>query len=263
MALVAHELKSPATLIAGSLEGLDHYLERLREFVQVAGKFAPEHPELARLYDDLRAAQVLDNAGTLLSICGQGASRIERMIGQLRGYAQRRQAQAAAAPVGLAETLSRAVLLAKAGRVSLPEIERTVAADLTVVADEDALTGVLVNLIANAMDAADGPGGRVSVLASEQPACVEVRVRDNGPGVPAELRARIFDPYFTTKGDRAGFGVGLTIAREAAEAMGGRLFLAADEGRGAEFVLCLPGRAVAEAACDTVRSKGAGMKDEG
>jgi signal transduction histidine kinase len=74
------------------------------------------------------------------------------------------------------------------------------------------LNQVWANLIDNALDAVPD-GGRLDVTASRERERVVVRVIDNGPGIPAEIRARIFEPFFTTKPVGSGTGLGLDIVR--------------------------------------------------
>jgi signal transduction histidine kinase len=74
------------------------------------------------------------------------------------------------------------------------------------------LNQVWANLIDNALDALP-EGGRVDITASRERERVVVRVIDNGPGIPAEIRARIFEPFFTTKPVGSGTGLGLDIVR--------------------------------------------------
>ncbi len=97
------------------------------------------------------------------------------------------------------------------------------------------------NLVSNALDAVsgattDGPG-RVEVDVTADDDQVAVRVSDNGPGVPAELRANLFEPFVT--GKPSGVGIGLALARKIAQVHGGDLTLMPSE-RGAEFRLTLP-----------------------
>lgn len=104
-------------------------------------------------------------------------------------------------------------------------------------------------LVGNARDAllASG-GGTVRVHAyDEGEHGLLLEVRDDGPGVTAEVRERMFDPFYTTKGPGQGTGLGLYVAREIACASGGELTCAATRGRGACFELRLPAAAVAEA----------------
>jgi two-component system, NtrC family, sensor histidine kinase HydH len=80
-------------------------------------------------------------------------------------------------------------------------------------------------------------GGRLEVATRARDSGVEVIVSDTGPGVPAALRDRIFEPFFTDKA--GGTGLGLYLSRQLVEAHGGRLELAASEG-GARFRIFLP-----------------------
>jgi signal transduction histidine kinase len=83
----------------------------------------------------------------------------------------------------------------------------------------------------------------VRVLAGENLAGdhVWLRVRDNGPGMPPELRERIFDPFYTSK--QGGTGLGLALTRKIVEAHGGQLELGSTPGDATQFVVTLPRRA--------------------
>lgn len=106
---------------------------------------------------------------------------------------------------------------------------------------------VLVNLIINAVHATRGlPSSVLTLRTFSAPSGeVVVTVEDSGPGVPTELRARIFDAFFTTKPAGVGTGLGLSVSSRIIEDAGGRLELA--EGSGAKFVITLP-RAAGSAA---------------
>jgi signal transduction histidine kinase len=99
----------------------------------------------------------------------------------------------------------------------------------------DALRQVILNLALNAVDATPAQG-RVRLAASAA-AGLEVRVEDQGPGVPPELRQRVFEPFFTTRATRPG-GLGLAISRRLVESAGGTLDVVDAEGGGAAFLLC-------------------------
>jgi len=102
------------------------------------------------------------------------------------------------------------------------------------------LQRVLINLVLNAADASDKPGGQIVLSAQRAPdGNVELRVCDDGPGVPSELAERIFEPFFSTKA-ASGTGLGLAISRSIAEAHGGKLALEPRLTPGAVFVLTLP-----------------------
>lgn len=105
-------------------------------------------------------------------------------------------------------------------------------------ADPGQLRQVLTNLLVNAIQAVDRSNGRVEFQASRNGDTDEIRIRDNGPGVPPDQRERVFDALFTTKAK--GTGMGLTICREIIERHNGTLGLVETEGPGATFSICLP-----------------------
>jgi signal transduction histidine kinase len=110
-------------------------------------------------------------------------------------------------------------------------------------ADEDLLRRALANLVENAIR--HSPlGGAVTVTVTASADATELRVKDGGAGVPAELRERVFDPFIQVEsGDRtvnrAGRGLGLAFCRLAVEAHGGRIWVE-DGAPGAVFCVRLP-----------------------
>ncbi|HLP99913.1 MAG TPA: ATP-binding protein, partial [Candidatus Limnocylindria bacterium] len=104
---------------------------------------------------------------------------------------------------------------------------------------EEALSDVLSNLLVNAIEAL-GQGGRVSVELTEQNGALHLSIEDDGPGIPADLQKKIFQPFFTTKSHGTGLGLAI-VARRVAE-MGGeiRWRSPARGGRGTAFTVVLP-----------------------
>jgi signal transduction histidine kinase len=99
------------------------------------------------------------------------------------------------------------------------------------------LQQVVVNLVTNAMQAitGDGRGGRVCVHAGLRDGALVVTVDDDGPGLAAEVKARLFEPLFTTR--LKGVGLGLALCRRIAERHGGGLRATNRESGGASFVV--------------------------
>lgn len=116
--------------------------------------------------------------------------------------------------------------------------------DAVVVGGRKALTGAFINLLENALQVSER-GARVQLTASLAAGALRFSVRDQGPGVAPEMRTRIFEPFYTTRGQ--GTGLGLAIALGVARAHGGTIEVAGAEGEageagnsGAEFVFSLP-----------------------
>jgi C4-dicarboxylate-specific signal transduction histidine kinase len=103
-----------------------------------------------------------------------------------------------------------------------------------VAAGPNALEQILINLLSNALDAVSGsPAPIVQVRArvmAENPRFASIEVADNGLGIAKALRARLFESFFTTKGEEQGTGLGLAVSREIARGAGGDLALADEAG---------------------------------
>lgn len=118
-------------------------------------------------------------------------------------------------------------------------IEYAEVTDVVAMADHDALKQVLLILLDNAIKYAQGP---IYVQVSEYDHQVTISVRDSGPGMPPELRERIFDRFYRGDASRStpGFGLGLAIAKTLAEAQGGTLSVESEIGKGSTFMVCIP-----------------------
>jgi signal transduction histidine kinase len=157
-------------------------------------------------------------------------------------------------PTDLREILQQAVAQA---RVQAARGESSVVLDVqpdlpSIEGDETQLAQVFMNLVTNAFEALEGRG-RVAINASlveveqdpnftgERQAptfAIVIEVSDNGPGVPADVSDRIFNPFFTTK--TTGSGLGLPIVRKIVDAHDGRIDFTSEPGQGTRFRVTLP-----------------------
>lgn len=166
---------------------------------------------------------------------------LEQLVGDMLGFA--RGAAASDSPVALND-ISIAVSNAAHALVRSGQRLRVINTDETAIVcgNRAALVGAVLNLVSNALQAG-GKAASVRVECRVEGRHAEIRVSDNGPGVPAELRQRIFEPFYTTRAD--GTGLGLAVVKSVAEAHGGEIRVeSADhrtsDVRGACFVLRLP-----------------------
>ena len=146
--------------------------------------------------------------------------------------------------------------LAKVVEDAIPMAERKVARGDTLIdvtipddlpeihGDHHQLCQVVTNLLINALEALGGRGAvrvRARLVPEDPagtPASVELSISDDGPGIPAEITDRIFNPFFTTKPQ--GSGLGLAIVRKIVDAHDGRIDVATAAGRGTTFTFSLP-----------------------
>ncbi len=116
------------------------------------------------------------------------------------------------------------------------------AGDVCLIGSRKDLAGALVNLLENALQAC-AEGGKVILGAEASGRQLRIGVRDTGSGISPEVQARVFEPFFTTRGQ--GTGLGLAIALGVARAHGGTINVNSLPGEGSEFVILLPVKAAA------------------
>jgi signal transduction histidine kinase len=110
------------------------------------------------------------------------------------------------------------------------------------------LNQVVLNLIVNAahaisdaVNAGGGAKGKIRVQTLNDEDYAEIRIQDNGTGIPEKVRSRVFDPFFTTKGVGKGTGQGLAIAHSVVvDKHGGTIHFETEEGAGTTFIIRIP-----------------------
>ena len=212
-AQLAHELNQP--------------LSALRTYTRAADRLVAGDPP-----DVPRARQAMADAVAQ-------ADRAGAIIRRLRDFVRKREVNAMPIELGLLVSDAVALVRPEAARfgaeitLDIPESSSRVRADTVQIGQ------VLVNLLRNAIDAVTSrPRREIAVGALLRAGYAEIVVRDSGPGVPAELRTRLFEPFASNKPE--GMGLGLSISRSIVEAHGGRLWLASSDEDGAEFRFTLP-----------------------
>ncbi len=175
----------------------------------------------------------------LLAEVAIAADRISEIVGAVREYTflDRAPLQRIDVTAGIENTL---VILRSRWKAGIA-IERSYAPGLpSIEAFGSELNQVWTNLLANAIDAMEGRGTIRIVVHGATSDGVEVEICDSGPGIPAEVRPRIFDPFYTTKEVGRGTGLGLHISRSIVQRHGGEIALVADPAWGTCFRVSLP-----------------------
>ena len=214
---VTHEIRNPLSSIGLNMELLDE--------------------ELTRAEEETGSAKAVTEAHTLLGSVAREVERLELLSEEYLRLARlpspRMEADDVAAAVREVTDFAR------------PEMEKA-KCKLVVDApdklppalfDEAQIRQALLNLIRNAREAMPN-GGEIEVRAATTGMSVEITVDDRGSGVPEEIRPRVFDPFFSTKGE--GTGLGLAITRQIVVAHGGTLSCEPREGGGTRFRIALP-----------------------
>jgi len=102
------------------------------------------------------------------------------------------------------------------------------------------LQQVLMNLMINAQQAMEGEPGNVYLTTRAADGGVEIEVRDDGPGIPPEIQAKLFEPFFTTKPTGKGTGLGLSVSFGIVQDHAGKIRIESEPGNGAAFIVSIP-----------------------
>ena len=216
---VSHELRTPLTAIRG-------HVSALREGV---------------LEDEASEERSLE-------VVAEEAARLERLVGDVLDLAKldARRFALLREEVDMRALCERAyATFAEEARARGIEYDLELGEGPVLITDGDRVLQIVTNLLSNALHWTP-EGGRVDLGLGTENGEVTVAVSDTGPGIEPQQEERIFRPFWS--GDDGGTGLGLTIARELALALGGRLELHSEPGRGSRFVLVLPVRAAQPAA---------------
>jgi PAS domain S-box-containing protein len=204
---VAHEVRNPLGIIRASVQLMED-AECSRERV-------------------ISAAQVIK----------QEIDRLDRVIKALLDFG--RPAAPTMRPVAVAEVLEDVALFSRtfASRARVQVVPRYAPGVPEVRADPEQLKQVFVNLISNAVQAMSG-GGVLTIETGFEDGFVFVRFTDTGPGIPADVLGKIFDPFVSTRDD--GTGLGLTIVHRIVDDHDGHIEVTSEPGAGTAFTVWLP-----------------------
>jgi len=216
----AHEIRNPLTSI---LINLDLLRDSLGRSGTVAGA------------EEIAAASAED-AETLGSI----ASEVNRIQNVVQDYLRfGRKPQLSREPIAIDEMLRRhlAMLAPELGQLEVALVLDLGADRAVVDADEDQLWQCVLNLVRNGMEAMPG-GGRLTITTDVEEGRVTCAVADTGVGMPPEVQAEMFRPFFSTK--RGGTGLGMPFVRQVVTEHGATLACRTELGRGTTFTIALP-----------------------
>jgi signal transduction histidine kinase len=231
--------------LAGALDaarGRELEAERLRAFREVARRVAHEikNPLTAMRIAVEQVGRPSDGAGPdqrrslALEVLAAETDRLERLAREFADFGR--------LPEGPMSEVDLVELLEELGRTVVPEqvavrVHANGGGRRSIQGHYDPLHRAFSNLFRNAAEAMGG-SGTIDVDVAGEGRGMVVRVADHGPGIPAALRGRVFEPYVTTKVD--GTGLGLALVRQTVDAHGGTIAASETPGGGATFTLVFP-----------------------
>ncbi len=253
---IAHEINNPVNFIHGNIPHLKGYFEELMVLLNLYQQHYPNPAtEIADYIEEVEVDYLSEDLEKILRSLQMGSKRIQQIVMSLRTFSRLDEADKKAADIhdGIDSTL----LILQHRFKATPERSEIqlfkTYGDLPLVeCYPSQLNQVFMNLIGNAVDALEqdmttrgwplqGEPPRITILTEQIEGQVMIRIRDNGPGIPAQHQAKLFDPFFTTKPIGKGTGLGLSISHQiVADTHGGQLICLSDRGQGTEFQVAIP-----------------------
>lgn len=240
-AIEAHDMGVAHNALTDRLVAADRCATLGRSAAQVAHEMGNQLcllPLLELIEDDYSDHEDLMG---LAAVAREAYDRLVGLINEVKAFARFEQKEFSRQKINLAETLLELVdFLRYDNSLPIDRLRLDIQSDAVVLANKVKLQQVVVNLLKNAAHAtADRPDGQISLSLSVSGQAAQIQVVDNGCGMTSEVAARIWEPFFTTKGEE-GNGLGLDIAKAVIETHGGTINCQSAPGRGATFTIRLP-----------------------
>jgi PAS domain S-box-containing protein len=235
---VAHEINNPNNFIMLNSPILREAWENA---IPIIEKYYEENGDF--VIGGMNYSEMRENIPTLLSGITDGAKRIKRIVDDLKNYVREDTADLNQ-PVDMNAVITSAIsLVSNMVKKSTNHFEVDFEKDLPVLKGNfQRFEQVIINLIQNACQALpdNDRGIFISTACDEKRSMVIVRVKDEGTGIPPEKLSQITDPFFTTKLDSGGVGLGLSISLKIVEEHGGSMHFTSDIGSGTTAEIILP-----------------------
>ena len=212
---VAHELNNPIAFVYSNLFSLEKYVAEVFDAIRQIEKQVEQtgNQELLETIAQLREKNELnyleEDISEMTKESKVGIERVKTIVEDLRRFS--RLDESDIKQVDLIENIRSTISIVRA-EISNKKIDFKFesAGHLLVDCYPGQLNQAILNVLTNAIDAVQ-PGGRISLIVTDESDRINIEVTDDGHGIPEEIKNRIFEPFFTTKPIGSGTGLGLSI----------------------------------------------------
>ena len=242
---VAHEINNPMGFISSNLGTLGEYIEDLTGLLSAYALLQASSDDdrdgiakqIRKKEEELDLDFVMEDVGNLLSESKEGAARVRKIVQNLREFSHvdREEMMKADINAGVESTLNIAWNEIK----YKAEVEKDYGDLPPVSCHSQELNQVIMNILVNAVQAIEEKGViRIKTFVDGDDACISIA--DNGCGMPEEVKAKIFDPFYTTKEVGRGTGLGLNLASTIVGKHNGTIEVDSTVGEGTNFTIRIP-----------------------
>jgi len=253
---VAHEINNPISFVHGNLDTIRKYCASIKKLLQKYSSLEEsvlqgKNPELQSALSEIRDFRarhkidfILEDIVSLADESLEGTRRVGDIVKELRGFSH--VDDAAPQPTDVNAAIEKALNMIGGKLNPKTEIVKSYGELLPVTCYPQKLGQVILNVLMNAAQAV-GENGVINIATRHlmpakegQPSKVEIRITDNGHGIPDSEIPKVFDPFFTTKPVGEGTGLGLSISYDIVKSHGGELLIGSTENEGTVVRIILP-----------------------
>jgi two-component system, NtrC family, sensor kinase len=253
---IAHEINTPTQFVSDNVTFLKEFWESVRQLLVYAQSLnssedIPAVTESAATFYDITAKldlpYLLQEVPKALDDTLEGLQRIKKIVRAMREFSHPSSNHKQQTDINAA--IQTTVVVSRSEWKYVAELDTDLEANLPLVpCVADQINQVILNIVVNAAHAiaeAGGDGaatkGRIMIRTRHDQDCVEITISDTGNGIPDDIRARVFEPFFSTKQVGKGTGQGLALAHTIiVKEHNGRIWFESERGRGATFFIRLP-----------------------
>ncbi len=242
---IAHELNNPINFMSGNVHPLQQDMEEvftlLEKYEQTISKndLGGYFAEVNELKEEMDFSYLIQEIYSLLKGIEEGANRSSEIIKGLRSFS--RLDDEACQIYDIHEGIDSSLVLLQNKIIDKKILVRKDYGDFEgVECFPSKLNQVIMNILTNSLQAMEAGSGELFIQTVSSAIGVKIIIKDNGKGMPPEVKEHIFDPFFTTKEVGKGMGLGLSISYGIIEKHNGNIDVISESGKGTEFIISLP-----------------------
>ena len=189
--------------------------------------------------EEFQKSENIEEFKTSIKKIEEHVERARKVVHNMLGYVRKMEPRLEDVDVNM--TINQTIdILENYARINNIDIETDLSKELPLTAGDQAkLQQVFLNLISNAIDVI-GKDGSIEIKSRQINSSIDVSIRDNGPGIPEDKLKKVFDPFYTSKEQGKGTGLGLWVSHNIIEMMGGTITVESEVGKGTVFTIQIP-----------------------
>lgn len=251
---IAHEINNPLGFIHGNLENIDGYLKDLKELIRLYDSYPRTDDDgtkrVRAFKQQIQYDFIVNDLDKIIQSCEHGTTRIAEIVNKLKNFS--RLDESAKKVVDIHEGLDATIDLFVRQNQDVT-IERNYGQIPKVECYANQLNQVFFSLIENAIDAVKEKKneGHITIETSvadertvshdiQRKKAIQIKISDNGTGIPDEIRSKVFDPFFTSKDVGEGRGLGLSLAYGIMQQHHGQIYFKSKLHQGTDFFVEIP-----------------------